>query len=172
MVQEDERQQISSYLAAQVAKGPDYLKSLMDRTISEWDACLDGLTDEAASARQDGEWTAKEVLGHILIGIYQLNHMVADALGVSIDDPNPDRPIMGERWEEKEHLPLADLKAEVRQGLTTTRSLADSAWANPGDQTFTHPWFGSFGCREWLVFQRVHCVDHIRQIQALKTQAS
>jgi len=30
-----------------------------------------------------------------------------------------------------------------------------------------HPWFGEFSWREWLLFMRVHDLDHARQLQAI-----
>ncbi|HEY7293670.1 MAG TPA: DinB family protein, partial [Dehalococcoidia bacterium] len=32
-----------------------------------------------------------------------------------------------------------------------------------------HPQFGPFSWREWLLFMRVHDLDHMRQLQALAT---
>lgn len=35
------------------------------------------------------------------------------------------------------------------------------------DVKITHPWFGPLNWREWLLFMRVHDLDHMRQLQAL-----
>ena len=33
--------------------------------------------------------------------------------------------------------------------------------------TIRHPTFGDFSWREWLLFMRVHDLDHLRQLQAI-----
>jgi hypothetical protein len=35
------------------------------------------------------------------------------------------------------------------------------------DVKIEHPWFGPLNWREWLLFMRVHDLDHMRQLQAL-----
>jgi hypothetical protein len=35
------------------------------------------------------------------------------------------------------------------------------------DVKITHPWFGPLNWREWLLFMRVHDLDHMRQLQTL-----
>ena len=38
------------------------------------------------------------------------------------------------------------------------------------DTTAPHPFFGELNCRAWFLFQRVHDLDHARQIQKIKTE--
>jgi len=114
----------------------------------------------------DGEWSAAEVWTHVL----QMSEHGASAITGVLDSgaipPGARDTISG----------------ETRSGLKSSEDYwqAYSAIRNPfyervlkanGDEhldvKMTHPMFGEFSWREWLLFMRVHDLDHTRQLQAI-----
>jgi hypothetical protein len=74
------------------------------------------------------------------------------------------------------------MSGSTREGLKTAEdywstyetrreALLSRALKARGDEhlsvTITHPTFGAFSWREWLLFMRVHDLDHMRQLQSL-----
>lgn len=114
----------------------------------------------------DGEWSAAEVWTHVL----QMSEHGASAITGILDSgaipPRASDTISG----------------ETRQGLESSEDYwqAYTAIREPfyqrvlkanGDEhlevKMTHPMFGEFSWREWLLFMRVHDLDHTRQLQAI-----
>lgn len=111
------------------------------------------------------DWSAAEVLTHIL----DMNDRGAQAIIGILDDGTPPPPISDQ------------MSGEVRPGLTTAEDfwrmyqarrepLLERAQQAAGDERLevkiTHTQFGPLSWREWLLFMRVHDLDHLRQLQA------
>lgn len=115
------------------------------------------------------DWSAAEVLTHIL----QINDSGARAIAGILDHgtlppPITDR-ISGETW------PGLDTPGVFWQTYESRREgLLDRAMQATGDEypdvKITHSQFGELSWREWLLFMRVHDLDHLRQLQAITRQ--
>ena len=117
----------------------------------------------------DGEWSAAEVWTHVL----QMSENGAASITGIIESgakPAPARDV---------------ISGDTRSGLTSSaeywqtyiavrEKLYARVLAAKGDEhldvKINHMTFGDFSWREWLLFMRVHDLDHMRQLQAL-TQA-
>lgn len=112
------------------------------------------------------EWSAAEVFTHIL----DMNERGAAAIEGILDHGQ---------------MPAAlrdDVTGETRPGLhdaddywrtfqAVREPLLDRVLSARGDEhlevKITHSWFGDFTWREWLLFMRVHDLDHMRQLQSI-----
>lgn len=113
----------------------------------------------------DGEWSAAEVFTHVL----EMTEHGDAAIAAIIAGGQPPR--------------VRDVVSErVRTGLETAEdywrqfeALREPFYARVlrarGDEhlevKMVHPTFGPLSWREWLLFMRVHDLDHMRQIQAI-----
>ncbi|MBI2764382.1 MAG: DinB family protein [Chloroflexi bacterium] len=116
-----------------------------------------------------GEWSAAEVTAHIL----QMSEQGASSIEAIIAGapaPTSIRDLMeagpagapvdaGDFWDRftprREQFYQRVLPASGNEHL---------------DVLITHPMFGALNWREWLLFMRVHDLDHLRQLQALPQQ--
>jgi hypothetical protein len=115
------------------------------------------------------DWSAAKVFTHILT----MNEHGADAIEGILDTG-----AVPPRIEDQ-------LRHEEREGLTTSEDywrtfasrrerLLERVSRAGGDEhldvKITHPMFGPLSWREWLLFMRLHDLDHTRQIQAVSEQ--
>jgi hypothetical protein len=166
MTPEEER--IRSYLVGQANKLalPDLIAKVRVDTTP-----LQAAGEAVPAARfqdrpGDGEWSAAEVWTHIL----EMNESGARMITGAIErGENPGR--------------IRDaISGEVRAGLKssgdywtryleTREALLERVSKANGDEhldvKISHPQFGDFSWREWLLFMRVHDLDHMRQLQAI-----
>ncbi len=66
---------------------------------------------------------------------------------------------------------------EMRQMLTdmwgeTGRLVGSLPEDGNLERTWDHPMFGSLNFREWIAFQRLHAMDHVQQMEKVKTHTS
>ena len=160
----DVQRQALAYIQHQSAKSVSDLAALMERTGAECASCLEGASDAQASFGHGEEWSMKEVVGHMLLAGEAVNREVANLVEGGRDSP-PGRTGLtagGERPVEDLRQALAALWAETGRLVA---SLPDD-----GDQqrTWDHPWFGPLNFKEWIVFQRLHALDHLQQMERLK----
>ncbi len=167
----DETERVRSYLISQANKLsiPDLVEKVRRDTLPLWDAAA-AVPEERLAERPGAEdWSAVEVLTHVL----EMNDRGADAIeGIIASGAIPP--------------PIADeLRHERRAGLTTVADYR-RVWTTRREQLFervsqangdehldvkiTHQTFGPFSWREWLLFMRVHDLDHMRQLQAITQQ--
>jgi hypothetical protein len=168
--QTDPIQQGLSYMRHQGAKGFPDIDAMLERTAEDWRACLGGLSEAQASFRVEGEWCAKECLGHAIQTNRSINQDVASLGGV---EPPGEKAAevraMGMHAPEYEVMPVGDLCDMIVGALEETRMLAVALQKSDKlDQSFPHPMFGPLNLKEWLAFQRIHSMDHIQQIDKIK----
>ena len=182
----DPLEQAAQFLHRQGAKGFDELEALMRQTADDWAGCLEGTSDaQAAHEPQDrghvptpvsGEgpkWCIKEIIGHYLVSERFLNNSVAGAAGVA-PPPDPGPPIqgMGAQSPELEAMPLDALRGKLTEFFEETAMLIGGLRGSSKlDEKFPHPVFGPLNAKEWLAFHRLHAMDHIRQIDRIKSDA-
>src|SRR2546427_9936645 len=67
MVQQDETtHQALAYIRHQASKGLAGLRVLAERTAADCGRCLEGMSEEQARFKPGDEWSAKEVLDHLI----------------------------------------------------------------------------------------------------------
>jgi hypothetical protein len=116
------------------------------------------------TAPRDGEWSTLDVILHVrTIAAMEL----AALTSVLVNGVKPAAirdvltPAPAETTREKLLADLGELRA---------KQLALALSADPDshlDITWSHSEFGAMHWREWLLFARVHILDHTRQIQAI-----
>lgn len=176
-----------NFLHYQGAKDFDDMAQLMRKTADDWAACLEGLSEAQASHQPDptvggfqtpasGEgpkWCVKEVIGHYLLSERSLNNTAAERAGVE-PPPSPGAAVrqMGEQSAEYEAMPLDELRAKLSGFFEETVSLIYRLRGSTKlDETFPHPVFGPLNVKEWLAFHRLHAMDHMQQIERIKSDA-
>lgn len=157
-----ELERIRSYLVAQASEKS--VEELIERV-------REGVRDLEASARAidpahysevaPGEsWTPRACLEHITgsntVNASQILHVAwTGAL------PEPEEPdVSGDP---------ADLLASHAEAIESlfVHVLEADPEANL-DERWEHPMFGDLNWREWLIFLRIHCRDHARQLGAMQ----
>lgn len=112
----------------------------------------------------EGAWSANEVLAHVAEygpGVSRAIRTVLDGglplpWGADEVRRDPPRRTAAEWWAEV----VADRAALFeRIGRAADNERLDVTWP--------HPAFGDLNWREWLLFSRVHDLDHARQLQAI-----
>jgi hypothetical protein len=177
----------AQFLHKQGTLGFGELEALMLQTGDEWTRCLDGLSEAQAThqpapgvggiqgpASGEGpKWCAKEVLGHYLVTERSLNATVATFAGVEPPpDPGPVVRSMGFQSPEHEAMPLDKLWGKLSEFFNETAALIGRLQGSPNlEATFPHPVFGPLNMKEWLAFHRLHAMDHIIQIERIKSDA-
>ena len=164
----DPIQRALEYMRHQGAKSLDDLIALMDRTSAEWSRPLEGMTEAQAAFQPEGEWCAKQVLGHLIDANRGINQQIAEMVGVESPRQSPRVRAMGETSADLEELSVDALRGVIREVFDETKALIGSAAGSDKlDQKFPHPLFGPLNLKEWFAFHRVHAMDHVQQIDKL-----
>ncbi len=176
--QADPMQQAMAYMRHQAAKGLDSLAALIERTQADWERCLEGMTDAQArfapvlsgAEGPAGEWSAREVLTHLLVASNGVNRQISQAMaGQPPEWPFRATGTANAEAESYAAMTLDELTRRLIQLFRETKSLVTSLdESGPLDATFQHPFFGELNIREWIAFQRLHAMDHIQQIDKIK----
>ena len=166
----EEQQRLRGYLQTQAAKLS--VVELTEKVRSDMDqvrAAAAGVpADRFCDRPAEQEWSANEIMAHVLDGAAGVARAIVAVLDTGAT-PGPlfdriettdDRRTAGEWW--------SALVVE-RDGLF------ERVKAATGDEhldvTWQHPFFGPLNWREWLLFLRVHDLDHARQIAAISAAA-
>jgi len=160
-------QRIRDYLVSQAAKlGIPELVDKLRRDAVALREAAERVPDQRFRERpDDGEWSAAEVFTHVLEmtvhGDAAIYAIVTGGRPPSVRDA-----VSGAVWGD-----LRDAGGYWR----TFEELREPFYARVlrarGDEhlevTLAHPWFGPLNWREWMLFMRVHDLDHARQIGAI-----
>ena len=184
--QPDMIQQITGYLRREGSRPLDELGVLMDTAAADWQRCLDAMTEaQACFHPPDGptpttpgsgegpKWCAKEVIGHFLFSERSLNQRIAEMAGL----PPPAVKIprvraMGEQSAEDERQSIDELRRRLDGLFDDTRAVLSSLASKgvpKGELSFPHPVFGPLRLTEWIAFHWLHTMDHLSQINVLKS---
>lgn len=171
--EDDQRQRVRSYLIAQAAKLPlpDLVEKVRVDTMPLQDAARAIPAERFAQPPAEGEWSAAQVWDHILAmneqGATAIESIIADGIA-----PQPIEDVIG--GSVQAHLDGGE--AYYRAYAARRAAFLDGVLGANGDEhldvKLTHPWFGDLNWREWLLFMRVHDLDHLRQLQAIAEQVN
>ena len=168
-----ESERIRSYLIAQANKLslPELIQKVRDDS-----SALQQAGEAVNPARfndrpAEGEWSAAEVWTHVL---EMSEHGAASITGILDTGRLPGR--VRDEISGKTRAGLADTAAYWKAYLDVRLPLYDRVSKATGDENLdvkiNHPMFGDFSWREWLLFMRVHDLDHMRQLQAIAAAQS
>lgn len=162
-----EAQRIRGYLQAQAAKLPlpDLVAKVRADTAPLRDAATFVPPERLAERPAEGEWSAAEVWTHIL----EMNdHGTRAITGILDSGALPERAddtISGATRG------LATGEAYYEVYLPRREALLARVLQARGDEhpevAINHAMFGDLTWREWLLFMRVHDLDHLRQLQSI-----
>lgn len=162
----EEVARVRSYLGAQsLRRTPAQLTETLQEAQQQFLAAVASIPDALfRTIPREGEWSAIDVLLHMRT--------------MAAFDESAITAVL-ERGEQPPDIQDAIISAP--QGVTRTGLLAELErfraqliavvqHADPQahlDITWSHPEFGAMHWREWLLFARVHTLDHARQVQAI-----
>lgn len=162
----EEIARVRSYLASQAVKRtPAQLVETLREAHQQFLAATAAVPDALFRATPaEGEWCAADVMGHMLIisaidesaipGVIERGEQPPDI--VDLISPAPADMTREQMLEElerlRDRLAASVLKADPLAHL-------DILWG--------HNEFGLMNWREWLLFARVHTLDHTRQMQSI-----
>ncbi len=166
--QTDEAQRVRGYILAQANKLsiPELVEKVRRDTAPLREVAATIPAARFAERPDPESWSAAEVYTHIL----RMNEAGACAIEGILD-----RGTLPPRIDDT-------IAAETSAGLLTPEDywhayqerrerLLARVLAARGDERLDvaihHPTFGGFSWREWLLFMRVHDLDHLRQLQAI-----
>jgi hypothetical protein len=113
-----------------------------------------------------GEWSAAEVYAHIV----DVNERGARAIEGILDRGAPPAPI-GDTISGETRADLSNAEDYWQAYHARREQLLARVSQASGEEhlelKITHPQFGELSWREWLLFMRVHDLDHMRQLEAI-----
>ena len=168
---EEEVARVRSYLASQaLRRTPEQLVEALREAHHQFLAATTAVPDAAfRTIPREGEWSAADVLAHVrtiaaidersICGVLERGEQPAN-----VNDALEHAPTDATR----EQL-LADIE-RLREQLIAVVLQADSQAHL--DIVWGHNEFGNMNWREWLLFARVHMLDHAGQMQAISAVLS
>jgi uncharacterized damage-inducible protein DinB len=163
---EEEVARVRSYLASQaMRRTPPQLVEALREAHHQFLAATAVVPDAAfRTIPREGEWSVADVLAHVrtiaafdersICGVIERGEQPAN-----VDDTLKHEPTTATREQM-----LADIEA-LRERLIAVVLQADPQ--SHLDIVWGHNEFGNMNWREWLLFARVHTLDHTHQMQAI-----
>ena len=162
----DQAERVRSYLLSQ---GETYtFAEIWVRFAKARIALIDSVSEvdqSQADFRPDvDEWSISEVLDHLVISSGRVSEIVA-ALSRGAT-PNPGRI---DPPREETSLGIDELRERLTLDSLRWSALVERLPPAPSTVlTAPHPFFGELHARAWLLFQRVHDMDHAGQVEKNK----
>ena len=164
---DEEAQRVRSYLMAQ---GEKYsFMEMWPRLVGarlQVIAAVDGISQEQADFTVDAdEWSVAEVLHHVLTS----SARVAEAVESMANGNEASQSVIDPPRESSE-LGIGALQERLIQDALAWCALTERLPAKPNlDVTAPHPFFGELHAGAFYLFQRVHDLDHVGQINKNKS---
>lgn len=166
-MQTPEAQRVRSYLVTQAARLtiPELIEKLRRDVLPLRAAAGRVPADRFRDRPADGEWSAAEVFTHVLEmtehGDAAIGAIIAGGRPMSVRDAVSGRVATGLEGAEDYWRAFESLREPFYARVLGARGDEHL------DVTIPHPTFGPLNWREWLLFMRVHDLDHTRQIEAI-----
>ena len=163
---EEEVARVRSYLASQaMRRTPAQLVEALREAHRQFLAAIAAVPDAAfRTVPREGEWSAADVLAHIRSIAAFDERSICGVLERCEQPPNANDVLEQAPTNASREQLLADIEA-LRERLIAVVLQADPQAHL--DIVWGHDEFGNMNWREWLLFARVHTLDHARQIQAI-----
>ena len=162
----EEQLRIRGYLQGQAAKLSvhDLIVKVRADSAQLREAALAAEEGDWMAAPAAGEWSANDVLGHV---VSTCNDIYAGILGALEAGVRARALPDALRHEQAGKRPSAwwDELSVAREALFAR--LETAAGDEHLDAVWAHPFFGDLNWREWLLFLRIHDLDHAGQIVAI-----
>ena len=163
---DEEFARIRGYLQTQAAKLS--VPELVEKVRTDLQQVRAAIESFPASRWNDppheGEWCANEVAAHLA----DSSHAVAAGIVTAIEQGTKPGRISDVMAHTNERREPADWWKQIdadREALFSC--LATVKGDEHLDIAWEHPMFGDLNWREWLLFTRIHDLDHARQIQSV-----
>jgi hypothetical protein len=163
---EEEVARVRSYLASQaMRRTPEQLVEALREAHHQFLAATAAIPDNAfRTTPKEGEWSAADVLAHVRAIAALDERSICGVLERSEQPPDVDDVL--------EHVPTNATREQMLAEIEALRErlIAVVLQADPQahlDIVWGHNEFGKMNWREWLLFARVHTLDHARQLQAI-----
>ena len=164
-VTDELRERLLTYVSHQVSRGPDSIKSAVEKGQKQLLGVIDGLSEEQAAFKPDADtWCVVEVLRHVVDG---KRRNAAGCAALARGEVRRGEAKTGRTGEELSSLAAARSALEASHGELVAAVASFSPATNLATR-YEHPWFGPLNCQEWAVFQRIHDGDHAEQIEQVK----
>jgi hypothetical protein len=162
----EEVARVRSYLAGQaIRRTPEQLVEALREAHQQFLAATAVVPDAAfRTVPREGEWSAADVLAHIRRIAAFDERSICGVLERGEQPPN----VSDVLEQAPTHATREQLLAEIE--ALRERLIAVVLQADPQvhlDIVWGHNEFGNMNWREWLLFARVHTLDHARQMQAI-----
>jgi uncharacterized damage-inducible protein DinB len=162
----EEVARVRSYLASQaMRRTPEQLVEALREAHHQFLAATATIPDAAFhTTPQEGEWSAADVLAHVRTIAAFEERSICGVIERGEQPPHVDDVLEQAPTNATRGPMLADIEV-LRERLMAVVSQADPQAHL--DIVWGHNEFGSMNWREWLLFARVHTLDHARQLQAI-----
>ncbi len=163
-----EQEQVRGYLLAQTRDAtwlglwPRVLQTRLELL-----EALRGVTPEQARFRPaTGEWSILDVASHLR----EYSTSVRAAIEALVQGRQPDTvPVLSVLTPPGDDVRLEAVRDDlIRDAIALSTLVAMLDDGAPLDATVDHDWFGALHAKAWFLFQRVHDMDHTRQVTAIK----
>ena len=163
---EEEVARVRSYLASQsMRRTPAQLVETLQDAYQQFLAAVVTVPDALfRTTPREGAWSAIDVLLHMRTIAAIDESAIAGVLERGEQPPDIQDAIVSAPQETTRTDLLADLQRFRMQLIAVVLQADPQAHL---DITWSHPEFGAMNWREWLLFARVHTLDHARQIQSI-----
>ena len=163
---EEEVARVRSYLASQaMRRTSEQLVESLREAHHQFLAATAAVPDDAfRTTPKDGEWSAADVLAHVRTIAAIEEHSIRGVIERGEQPANVDDALEQAPTDATREQLLTDIEA-LRERLIAVVLQADPQAHL--DIVWGHNEFGNMNWREWLLFARVHTLDHARQMQAI-----
>ncbi len=163
---EEEVARVRSYLASQaMRRTPAQLVEALQEAHRQFLAATAAVPDAAfRTTPREGEWSMADVLAHVRSIAAFDERSICGVIERGEQPTNVDDALEQAPTDATREQMLADIEA-LRERLMAVVLKADPQ--THLDIVWGHNEFGNMNWREWLLFARVHTLDHARQMQAI-----
>ena len=163
---EEEVARVRRYLASQaMRRTPEQLVETLREAHQQFVATADAIPDAAfRTIPKKGEWSAADVLAHVCTIAAFDEHSICGVVERGEQPPNVEDALEQAPFDATREQLLADIERHRERLIAAVLQADPQAHL---DIVWGHNEFGNMNWREWLLFARVHTLDHARQMQAI-----